>query len=181
MIDPERAEEIARGLLAQALPLRWAHVQGVAATARTLSAMLGDDADLIASAAWLHDVGYAPAIASTGFHPLDGARYLRDECRADNVLCRLVAHHSGANFEAAERGLERDLRAEFPMPSSELLDALTYCDMTTGPDGKRTSVHQRLTEIQARYRPDDPVSQALIRSAPQIRGSVTRVTRRAAP
>ena len=30
------------------------------------------------AAAWLHDIGYAPAVDDTGFHPLDGARYLRD-------------------------------------------------------------------------------------------------------
>ena len=179
MIDPGWAEEIARGLLERTLPRRWAHVQGVAATARSLSSVLGDDADLIVSAAWLHDVGYAPTVASTGLHALDGARYLRDQRNAGNLLCNLVAHHSGATFEAAERGLGQDL-AEFPMPTSDLLDALTYCDMTTGPDGKRISVHQRLTEIQARYRPDDPVSRALIKSAPQIRESVARVTRRAA-
>jgi predicted hydrolase (HD superfamily) len=178
MINPGRAEEIARGLLEQELPRRWAHVQGVAATARTLCGMLGDDADLIVIAAWLHDVGYAPTIASTGFHALDGARYLRDECRADSLLCRLVAHHSGATFEAAERGLRRELTDEFPLAPVDLLDALTYCDMTTGPDGQRTSVQQRLAEIQTRYRPDDPVGRALAKSAPQIRESAARVARR---
>jgi hypothetical protein len=177
MIDPEWAEEIARGLLEQPLPRRWTHVQGVAATARTLSGVLGDDADLIVSSAWLHDVGYAPAVASTGLHALDGARYLRDRRKAGNLLCNLVAHHSGATFEAAERGLEQDL-AEFPMPASDLLDALTYCDMTTDPNGQRISVQQRLDEIRSRYSPDDPVSRALARSAPQLLASVARVAMR---
>ena len=74
----DRAEEIARSLLEVPLPQRWAHTQGVAAQARTLAPVLGDEADLIEAAAWLHDVGYSPALAATGFHPLDGARYLRD-------------------------------------------------------------------------------------------------------
>ena len=29
---------------------------------------------VISDAAWLHDVGYNPAIARTGFHPLDGTQ-----------------------------------------------------------------------------------------------------------
>lgn len=61
------------------------------------------------AAAWLHDIGYTPELATTQFHPLDGARYLRD----DRVV-NLVAHHSGARYEAAERGLEAELSA-FPL------------------------------------------------------------------
>lgn len=45
------AEGLARALLAGALPRRWAHVQGVAAQARTLKPSLGDDAQLIEAVA----------------------------------------------------------------------------------------------------------------------------------
>jgi HD superfamily phosphodiesterase len=65
-------------LLQDPLPRRWAHVQGVAARARSLAAVLGADADLLEAAAWLHDVGYAPGLDVTGLRALDGARYLRD-------------------------------------------------------------------------------------------------------
>jgi HD domain len=54
------AERLACTLLADSLPRRWAHVQGVAAQARTLKSSLGTDADLIEAAAWLHDIGYLP-------------------------------------------------------------------------------------------------------------------------
>ena len=57
------------------------------------------------AAAWLHDTGYAPGLAVTGLHALDGARYLRDAQHAGAMLCRLVAHHSYAIVEAGERGL----------------------------------------------------------------------------
>jgi len=72
------AEGLARSLLADSLPRRWSHVQGVAARARTLKPSLGADAGLLEAAAWLHDIGYQPELAHTGLHGLDGARYLRD-------------------------------------------------------------------------------------------------------
>ena len=147
MASADWAQTVARRLLTDPLPRRWAHTQGVAATARTLSGILADDADLVVAAAWLHDIGYAPALASTGFHPLDGARYLRDAEHAAGLLCRLVAHHSGALPGARAAGLADDLVSEFPPPPDDLvsefppppddlLDALTFADMTAGPDGQ---------------------------------------------
>jgi putative nucleotidyltransferase with HDIG domain len=171
------AEQIARTLLQDPLPRRWAHVQGVAATAWTLAPVLGADGDLLTAAAWLHDIGYAYMLASSGFHPLDGARYLRDIQHADPVLCRLVAHHSGAITEAAERGLADELAREFKPARPDLADALIYCDLTTGPDGQRLSVEQRLADIHARYDPAHPVSRAMTRSGPQLAAAVARVTR----
>ena len=168
------AECVARELLALPLPRRWAHTRGVAATAAALAGILGDDDALLVAAAWLHDIGYAPGVAATGLHHLDGARYLRDTCHADDLLCRLVAHHSCAGNEAAERGVT----SEFPAPPGDLADALTYCDMTTGPDGQRMPVEQRLAEILQRYGPGDVVHRAITRSAPEITAAVERVTRR---
>ena len=97
------AAELARTLLEVPLPRRWSHVQGAAAQARSLAPILGDNADLLEAAAWLHDIGYAPVLADTSLHPLDGARYLRDVEQANGMLCRLVANHSCAIIEAEER------------------------------------------------------------------------------
>src|ERR1700759_2447062 len=96
------AEPMARALLQQPLPRRWAHVQGVAARARSLAPVLGADADLMEAAAWLHDIGYAAGLATAGLHQRDGARYLRDAEHADPMLCRLVAHPSCAIIEVGE-------------------------------------------------------------------------------
>src|ERR1035441_3217771 len=109
------AQDLARTLLADALPRRWAHIQGVAARARSLASAVGADAGLLEAAAWLHDIGYHPELAATGLHGLDGARYLRDAEHADPMLCRLVAHHSCAVIEAEERGLAAILRREFDL------------------------------------------------------------------
>ena len=170
-----RARELAQTLLAGTLPRRWAHTQGVAAAARGLAAVLGEDAELLEAAAWLHDIGYAPELARAGFHPLDGARYLRERTDADAVLCGLVAYHSGALYEARERGLDVELEREFTPPPQLLTDALAYCDATTGPDGNRVEVGKRLADIQARYGPDHPVSRAVRTAGPNWLASVRRI------
>jgi hypothetical protein len=176
----DRARETARTILQTPLPRRWAHTQGVAAQARSLAPILGRDADLLTAAAWLHDIGYAPRLARTGFHPLDGARYLRDVEHGDQLLCRLVAHHSCALTEAEERGLAGELSRDFAPARRCLSDALIYSDMTTGPDGQHLPVEQRLADIRARYSMGDPVGRAITRSAPQLTSAVARVTRKLA-
>ena len=180
MIDTDWAETIACALLEAPLPHRWEHSRGVAATARTLALVLGPHADAVTTAAWLHDIGYAPTLHHSGFHPLDGALYLRDVQHADPLVCRLVAHHSCAAFEAAERGLAADLLREFTPAPRDLGDALIYCDMTTGPQGQPITVEQRLAEIRHRYGPDHAVSRALAQSAPELAASVARVARKLA-
>ncbi|GAA4895677.1 HDIG domain-containing protein [Streptomonospora salina] len=157
------------------MPRRWAHTQGVAEQAETLTDALGDDADLVTASAWLHDIGYSPDLAKTGFHPLDGARYLRDVEQVDETLCSLVAHHSGALVEADERGMYAELADEFALPPTDLLNALTYSDMTTGPDGTHLPAERRLDEILQRYKPDDLVHRAITRSRPDLEKAVRRV------
>ena len=174
------AQQLARALLQAPLPRRWTHVQGVAARARSLAPVLGDDADLLEAAAWLHDIGYAPDLAVTCLHALDGARYLRDAQHAGTMLCRLVAHHSCAIIEAGERGLADILQLEFEPAPYALSSALTFCDMTTSPDGELVPVGQRLAEIQHRYGAGHLVSRSIQRATPMILSAVEQVQERAA-
>lgn len=169
------ASKIARGLLEQPLPRRWAHTQGVARKARSLAPILGDDADLLEAAAWLHDIGYSPQIAATGFHPLDGARYLRDVVHTDDIVCRLVAGHSCAIIEAEQRGLAEELSREFPPAEQSLRNALTYCDMTTTPDGEHVAVGSRLSEIRERYGPGHLVTRFIRLAEPYLIDAVRSV------
>lgn len=180
MNQADWAQDLARTLLNVPLPRRWAHVQGVAAQAWSLADVLGQDANLVEAAAWLHDIGYSPEVEDTGFHPLDGARYLRDVHHADPMLCRLVAHHSCAVIEAEERGLASVLRAEFAPAPEHLASALTFCDMTTSPDGERVPVADRLHEIGTRYGPGHLVSRSIRRATPMILDAVTSTRTRAA-
>ena len=174
------AQHLARELLHEPLPRRWAHVQGVAARACSLTPALGADAELLEAAAWLHDIGYAPGLATTGLHQLDGARYLRDAQHADAMLCRLVAQHSCAIIEAGERGLADILSDEFDPAPDVLASMLTCCDMTTSPDGEPVPVGRRLAEIRDRYGPGDLVSRSIQRATPMILRAVEQVHQRAA-
>lgn len=173
-----RAYELAEALLSEPLPRRWSHSLGVAERARSLRPILGEDAALMEAAAVLHDIGYSPSIASTGFHPLDGARFLRDQEGMDDRVVRLVAHHSCALLEAEERGFRRELEGEFAMERPELVDAMLFSDMRTTPDGGPTASDARVAEIVERYGPDTVVGRFIQRAAPEIHAAVRRVEER---
>ncbi|MFF2432588.1 HD domain-containing protein [Streptomyces mirabilis] len=143
---PQGAAELAESLLPP-LGNRWLHTQAVAARAREVSAAVPEgERDLLVAAAWLHDLGYAPELRDTGFHPIDGARHLVG-LGAPDRLVRLAAHHSGAVYEAEQRGLTTELAA-YEREDSPLLDALIYADMTTGPAGQSFDFDRRLRVCQ---------------------------------
>ncbi|MFI5862905.1 HD domain-containing protein [Streptomyces sp. NPDC051546] len=174
------AYSLSESLLSDPLPRRWVHSLGVAERARSLGPILSADAELLEAAAVLHDIGYSPSLATTGFHPLDGARFLRDQEGADERVVRLVAHHSCALLEAEERGLRNELESEFELERPDLVDALLFCDMTTTPDGLHTTPARRLAEIVERYGPDTIVGRFIQRAAPEIHAAAERVESRMA-
>lgn len=159
----KHARHLAHQLLADTLPRRWAHTVGVAAAAERLASVLAPhNADVIVAAAWLHDIGYAPAVATTGFHPLDGATYIARNAPALTETVSLIAHHSGALFEAHQRGLQLPFR--FPYESDELA-ILNAADLSTGPDGITVEPAARLAEVLVRYPPEHPVHRAIATSS----------------
>jgi len=159
---------------------RLRHIAGVARRAAAACAALKTDHEgLVVAAAWLHDIGYAPELADTGCHPIDGARHLRRLGAPDEVV-GLVAYHSGAAYEAAERGIDERL-AELPRPPDDLLDLLTYADMTTDPDGHKATVDSRLDGILDRYDDDDPVHLSVGAAKAYLLAAVWRVHNRMAP
>jgi hypothetical protein len=177
------AEDLARELLAR-LPDRLAHTEGVARKAEEAGTAFEPDeaADLVA-AAWLHDIGYAPWLVGIRTHALDGGWFLQSRHYPERV-CQLVAHHSGARFEARERGLLDRLEFSFPQPDPALLDALTYADMTTSPRGLPVTFDERIAEIIRRYPPDDPVHRAILAGrsdlARSVENTLARLRRHAA-
>ena len=173
MANVDVPQEVAAAKLAAALPRRWRHVRSVARRARWVAEKLSLSDDLVA-AAWLHDIGYAPELVETGFHPLDGARYLR-RAGIDGQVVSLVAYHSCAQIEADVRGLGAVLASEFTPGDPLLTDALLYCDMTTGPDGDYVRPADRLVEIRGRYGPDHEVTRFVERAASEILTTAGRV------
>jgi hypothetical protein len=131
---------------------------------------------MLEAAALLHDVGYSPSIAHTGFHPLDGARHLQ-AVGANGRLCSLVAHHSFAYREAELRGLSAEL-TEWLDERTPLRDALWWADMTTSPDGEPVGFDERIKEAQDRYGPQDLVTFFLRQAEPELRGAVERTEAR---
>ena len=167
------ARAAAQAQLSPGLPQRWAHSQGVAAAAAALvGEFTADQAATLIAACWVHDIGYAPHLAATGFHPLDGANYLTEQGFPAGLVS-LVAFHTGARFEADRRGLAAQLN-RFPAPDPVLLDAVTCADMTTSPDGDPITAEARLAGIFSRYSPGTPVSDAVHASAPELLAAVTR-------
>jgi putative nucleotidyltransferase with HDIG domain len=163
---------IGRSLLAEDLPQRWRHSTGVARRALGCRAVVGDSVGTLVSAALLHDVGYAPEVNVTGFHALDGARYLR-QLGVDDEVVRLVAHHSHSRIEAGIRGLGDEL-AEFAAGDRLLTDALVYCDMTTDPAGQPIDIDSRLGEIVERAGEGSVVAEFVRHASPDLRAATSR-------
>ena len=155
---------------------RWLHVQGVVQRASWIGQTFeeGDRLPLLASA-YLHDVGYAPSLRVTGFHPLDGALYVRS-CGYQR-LASLITHHFAARFEAHLPGCDQFLH-EFPRERSAVDDTLTYCDATTSPTGEQISLKERVSEIRKRYGEHDLDVQVLRLAMPHLALTVVRIQQR---
>jgi putative nucleotidyltransferase with HDIG domain len=176
--DVRAAEELARRMLAS-LPERVRHSAAVAARAVSLAGAVADDeVNLLVASAWLHDIGYAAALQDTGFHPVDGARFLRS-LGWDRRLCGLVAHHSGSRFVAPHRDLDAAM-GEFPHVQDAVSDALTVADQAVGPHGKRLALEERMADMLRRHGPESPQAKAHPERSAYIRAAARRVDARLA-
>ena len=109
------------------LEARWRHTLRVVERAQSFRGVLDrEELDVLLAAGYVHDVGYAPCLAKAGFHPLDGARFVREEGR--ERLAGLVADQTSTALrsrlrvrsEHAARSLSRrsDPRAGTPAASA---------------------------------------------------------------
>jgi predicted hydrolase (HD superfamily) len=174
----DAAAELA-ALILEENPQRLNHSAAVTARARVLAITVAPSAvDTLVAAAWLHDIGYGSRARQSGFHPLDGAVFLRGEGWPAGV-CALVAHHSGSRFVARVLGLD-DRLGEFEFVEDPLSDALTVADNTAGPNGAIMAVDERLREKLRRHGPDSPNVRANPERDDYIRAADRRVARRLA-
>ena len=173
-----RARDLATRIMRED-PDRVRHLGAVAQRAEALSVTVpATMVDTLVASGWLHDIGYAPALRQTGFHPLDGATYLRGEGWPDPV-CELVAHHSGSRFVARIRGLDGPLR-EFEFVEDAPSDVLTVADNTACQDGSLVTISERLREKLQRHGPDCPGARANPERDDYIRAAARRVVQRLA-
>jgi putative nucleotidyltransferase with HDIG domain len=175
--DVHRARDLAQRLLTD-LPERWRHTIGVARRAEQVAATAGSpgEGDILLTAAWLHDIGYAAALRDTGFHPVDGARHLH-AAGWPSRLAGLVAHHSAALLVARARGLAAEID-HFPRENSPVSDALIYADQTVGPNGQVMTVEYRLADMLRRHGPGSPNAAVHAEREPLLRSAVHRVEQR---
>jgi hypothetical protein len=161
------AQDIATELLV-GVGTRIEHSRAVANQAATATDLLEEPwGASLADAAWLHDLGYAPVLAKTGFHPLDGARWLEEQGWRPEV-CRLVAWHTRAGTEAKLRHLEHELAAEFSPPPELAQAILAWADLTSSPTGHACTPEDRIAEVLARYSSDSIVHQATRSNSSQL-------------
>lgn len=186
--EPDRSTVTAARSLAASLlrsqPQRFRHVEGAARAAAHVSARLPDvHRDAVIAAAWLHDIGYAPELQRTGFHPVDGAAYLREGGWDDSIV-RLVAHHSHCQLIAPYYGADTHLTAYAPIPGITA-DVLTFADLVSGVDGSGVTVADRIAELRARPLTEPAVPahvrearyRLLRQSADHVRVSIRRSVR----
>jgi hypothetical protein len=172
----EVAADLTRNLL-DSNPDRLAHSQAVARRAELLTlAVDPQSTPLLVAAGWLHDIGYAPPLRDTGFHPIDGAQYLH-RIGWPPAICSLVAHHSGARFVARVVQLDQQLDS-YPFSQDLLSDALTVADQTIGPKGQAMTVDERMSDMLKRHGPDSPNALAHPRRELYIRAAASRVAER---
>lgn len=171
------SRRLSRTLLRKPYHERWQHTRAVANQAVEIAVtVMESDRKILVAAAWLHDIGYTRKLKKTGFHPLDGAIYLRNN-GWDPRIVALVAHHSGARFVPVERGFAA-LMAEFPFEDSPVSDALTYADQTMGPYGQPMTVAYRINEAITRHGPDSPNALARVDRVPYLLAVADRVEHR---
>lgn len=148
---------------------RLAHIRRVLQTAREIEARHPFDGRLVAAALY-HDLGYAPDLAVTGYHPIDGAMLARAD-GLDAEIVDAVLHHSGA-WLLAQR-TRPELAAEHYGPACRMMDtplsrALTFCDNRSGPRGERFTLAQRVAEIRVRHARNTALMAALDVTLPAL-------------
>ena len=126
---------------------RLAHSAAAArVAAQAAGALARQEAEIIVAAAWLHDIGYAPTLRKTGYHPVDGALALMREAWPDRVV-RLVAHHGLAALEAPFYSVAHHLGVIDPVPGLAA-ELLIYADMTSGTRGEPVSPLERAEHMR---------------------------------
>lgn len=104
-----------------------------------------------------HDIGKVGALRTTGtdFHPLDGAAFAL--ARGEPRLAALIAHHSGARYEAVLRGLT----IPYPYEDGIINQIVAVVGVSTLQSGVVAPIVERLRDIADRHGPESPPVRAM--------------------
>ncbi len=147
------------------------HVAVEALRARDYATRLrlpNDERALCEVFALAHDIGKVFALRATGtdFHPLDGAAFAL--ARYEPRLAALIAHHSGARYEAALRGLI----IPYPYEDSIVNQIIAVVDASTMQSGVIVPITERLRDIADRHGPKSPPVRAMRAFWPELVAAV---------
>ena len=123
------------------------HSLAVARGCQEFALSEGASEEALFLAGLLHDIGKSSKLHQTGFHPLDGARWLQEEGEID--LAHLVARHSTSPVEAQLLRISLlPWNREAWVLEQAILDAV---DLTTDPLGRSVPFRDRYRDIRDRY------------------------------
>jgi hypothetical protein len=119
-----------------------------------------------------HDIGKVDslhAMTHTGFHPLDGAAFAL--ARGEPRLAALIAHHSGARYEA----VLRELTIPYSYEESIVNQIVAVVDASTLQSGVVVSITERLRDIADRHGPESPSVRAMRAFWPELVAAVQAI------
>jgi HAD superfamily hydrolase (TIGR01484 family) len=140
-------------------PARLRHMRDAASVAQDVADLGGVAPDVcrqLETAALAHDLGYAPQLQRTGYHPLDGALFL-EECGEDPLVVEAVLRHSRAGLRSdLPPAVQQVYGQRPPRPEATwLVDAVTWCDWRAAGIGGRVGLGARLQDILQRHSGDE--------------------------
>jgi hypothetical protein len=173
MIDVEAWRSLVLDLCRER-PALLPHVAVEALRARDYATRLrlpDDERALCEVFALAHDIGKVDALRTTGtdFHPLDGAAFAL--AHGEPRLAALIAHHSGARYEATLCGLT----IPYPYEDSIVNQIVAVVDASTLQSGLVVPITERLRDIADRYGPGSPPVRAMQAFWPELVAAVQAI------
>ncbi len=166
MIDVDAWRSIVLDLCRER-PTLLPHVAVEALRARDYAArlhLLPEEQALCEVFALAHDIGKVDTLRTTGtqFHPLDGAAFAL--AHGEPRLAALIAHHSGARYEAALRGLV----IPYPYEDSIVNHIVAVVDASTLQSGVVVPIAERLRDVADRHGLASPPVRAMHAFWPEL-------------
>ena len=133
------------------------------------SQLTDKEIELLSRFALLYQIGQSPALSSTTFYALDGARLVARE--GDLPLAALIAHQGGARFLAARL----NIRIPYYQPAGTVADLVDYFDICTSDTGQHLSAKEGRRQIKQQHGANSDQYQALKEFWPYFQAAANRL------